>query len=281
MTRDIQLVAIDLDGTLLRDDKSLSQENVDAIKEAIEQGVQVVICTGRTLPSIQYLSKQLPQGHGDEYLILQNGAVIHQLPDLNIVHETILTEGDRQAIYDVFKEYRSEEVQMVAFDPDKLYLVDDETANPTVVQDAKTLSTDITLAKFEEVLNLETLYKIVVFGGVEFIDDYLEKIPNDLYEQVHIVRSLPVAIEFIPKLANKANGLNALIQQLDIKAENIMTIGDELNDYEMVKMAGLGVAMENGHPEVKRVADELTLTNNENGVAHAIRKFVTQPPHNS
>lgn len=281
MTRDIQLVAIDLDGTLLRDDKSLSQENVDAIKEAIEQGVQVVICTGRTLPSIQYLSKQLPQGDGDEYLILQNGAVIHQLPDLNIVHETILTESDRQAIYDVFKEYRSEEVQMVAFDPDKLYLVDDETANPTVVQDAKTLSTDITLAKFEEVLNLETLYKIVVFGGVEFIDDYLEKIPNDLYEQVHIVRSLPVAIEFIPKLANKANGLNALIQQLDIKAENIMTIGDELNDYEMVKMAGLGVAMENGHPEVKRVADELTLTNNENGVAHAIRKFVTQPPHNS
>ena len=281
MTRDIQLVAIDLDGTLLRDDKSLSQENVDAIKEAIEQGVQVVICTGRTLPSIQYLSKQLPQGDGDEYLILQNGAVIHQLPDLNIVHETILTEGDRQAIYDIFKEYRSEEVQMVAFDPDKLYLVDDETANPTVVQDAKTLSTDITLAKFEEVLNLETLYKIVVFGGVEFIDDYLEKIPNDLYEQVHIVRSLPVAIEFIPKLANKANGLNALIKQLDIKAENIMTIGDELNDYEMVKMAGLGVAMENGHPEVKRVADELTLTNNENGVAHAIRKFVTQPPHNS
>ena len=281
MTRDIQLVAIDLDGTLLRDDKSLSQENVDAIKEAIEQGVQVVICTGRTLPSIQYLSKQLPQGDGDEYLILQNGAVIHQLPDLNIVHETILTEGDRQAIYDIFKEYRSEEVQMVAFDPDKLYLVDDETANPTVVQDAKTLSTDITLAKFEEVLNLETLYKIVVFGGVEFIDDYLEKIPNELYEQVHIVRSLPVAIEFIPKLANKANGLNALIQQLDIKAENIMTIGDELNYYEMVKMAGLGVAMENGHPEVKRVADELTLTNNENGVAHAIRKFVTQPPHNS
>lgn len=281
MTRDIQLVAIDLDGTLLRDDKSLSQENVDAIKEAMEQGVQVVICTGRTLPSIQYLSKQLPQGDGDEYLILQNGAVIHQLPDLNIVHETILTEGDRQAIYDVFNEYRSEEVQMVAFDPDKLYLVDDETANPTVVQDAKTLSTDITLAKFEEVLNLETLYKIVVFGGVEFIDDYLEKIPNELYEQVHIVRSLPVAIEFIPKLANKANGLNALIQLLDIKAENIMTIGDELNDYEMVKMAGLGVAMENGHPEVKRVADELTLTNNENGVAHAIRKFVTQPPHNS
>lgn len=281
MTRDIQLVAIDLDGTLLRDDKSLSQENVDAIKEAMEQGVQVVICTGRTLPSIQYLSKQLPQGDGDEYLILQNGAVIHQLPDLNIVHETILTEGDRQAIYDVFNEYRSEEVQMVAFDPDKLYLVDDETANPTVVQDAKTLSTDITLAKFEEVLNLETLYKIVVFGGVEFIDDYLEKIPNKLYEQVHIVRSLPVAIEFIPKLANKANGLNALIQLLGIKAENIMTIGDELNDYEMVKMAGLGVAMENGHPEVKRVADELTLTNNENGVAHAIRKFVTQPPHNS
>ena len=281
MTRDIQLVAIDLDGTLLRDDKSLSQENVDAIKDAIEQGVQVVICTGRTLPSIQYLSKQLPQGHGDEYLILQNGAVIHQLPDLNIVHETILTESDRQAIYDVFKEYRSEEVQMVAFDPDKLYLVDDETANPTVVQDAKTLSTDITLASFEEIKNLDTLYKIVVFGGVEFIDDYLEKIPNDLYEQVHIVRSLPVAIEFIPKLANKSNGLNALIQLLDIKAENIMTIGDELNDYEMVKMAGLGVAMENGHPEVKRVADELTLTNNENGVAHAIRKFVTQPPHNS
>ncbi|MBZ6527754.1 HAD family phosphatase [Aerococcaceae bacterium DSM 111021] len=281
MTRDIQLIAIDLDGTLLRDDKTMSKENAKALEEAIQQGVQVVICTGRTLPSIEYLFDQLPKGHGDEYLVLQNGAVVHQLPDFNIVHETSLSQSDRQAIYDVFKEHRSDEVQIVGFDADKLYLVDDTMANVTVENDAKILSTEITKASFEEILQLETLYKFVAFSEIKYIDEFLAKIPTTLYDEVHIVRSLPVAIEFIPKLANKANGLKALLKQLDIKAENIMTIGDELNDLEMVDMAGLGVAMENGHPDVRAVADEITLSNNNDGVAHAIRRFVTQPPHNS
>lgn len=281
MTRDIQLIAIDLDGTLLRDDKTMSKENAKALEEAIQQGVQVVICTGRTLPSIEYLFDQLPKGHGDEYLVLQNGAVVHQLPDFNIVHETSLSRSDRQAIYDVFKEHRSDEVQIVGFDADKLYLVDDTMANVTVENDAKILSTEITKASFEEILQLETLYKFVAFSEIKYIDEFLAKIPTTLYDEVHIVRSLPVAIEFIPKLANKANGLKALLKQLDIKAENIMTIGDELNDLEMVDMAGLGVAMENGHPDVRAVADEITLSNNNDGVAHAIRRFVTQPPHNS
>lgn len=281
MTRDIQLIAIDLDGTLLRDDKTMSIENAKALEEAIQQGVQVVICTGRTLPSIEYLFDQLPKGHGDEYLVLQNGAVVHQLPDFNIVHETSLSQSDRQAIYDVFKEHRSDEVQIVGFDADKLYLVDDTMANVTVENDAKILSTEITKASFEEILQLETLYKFVAFSEIKYIDEFLAKIPTTLYDEVHIVRSLPVAIEFIPKLANKANGLKALLKQLDIKAENIMTIGDELNDLEMVDMAGLGVAMENGHPDVRAVADEITLSNNNDGVAHAIRRFVTQPPHNS
>lgn len=281
MTRDIQLIAIDLDGTLLRDDKTMSKENAKALEEAIQQGVQVVICTGRTLPSIEYLFDQLPKGHGDEYLVLQNGAVVHQLPDFNIVHETSLSRSDRQAIYDVFKEHRSDEVQIVGFDADKLYLVDDTMANVTVENDAKILSTEITKASFEEILQLETLYKFVAFSEIKYIDEFLAKIPTTLYDEVHIVRSLPVGIEFIPKLANKANGLKALLKQLDIKAENIMTIGDELNDLEMVDMAGLGVAMENGHPDVRAVADEITLSNNNDGVAHAIRRFVTQPPHNS
>ena len=281
MRRDIQLIAIDLDGTLLRDDKSLSQENVEAIAEAIEQDIQVVICTGRTLPSIQNLLSQLPEGNGDEYLILQNGAVIQQLPDFNIIHETTLSQTDRQKIYDVFKEHRTDEVQIVAFDADHLYLVDDQEANETVVNDAKILSTPITKASFEEIMQLETLYKFIAFSETRYIDDYLSKIPQALYEDVHIVRSLPIAIEFIPKLANKANGLKVLLDELNIKAENIMTIGDELNDLEMVKLAGFGVAMANGHELVKEAADAITLTNNEAGVAHAIRKFVTQPPHNS
>lgn len=281
MKQAIELIAIDLDGTLLDDNKELSQTNIDALKEAISQDVHVVICTGRTLPSIRHILDQLEGGKGDEYLILQNGAVIQQLPDYEVVHETVLTSDDRQAIYDMFMANRRPDVQIVGFDADHLYLIDDEEANAAVTNDAKILNTAITHAKFEDILNLDTLYKFVAFSETEHIDDLLSKIPESLYEQVHIVRSLPVAIEFIPKLANKANGLTALMAKLDIKAENVMTIGDELNDLEMVKFAGLGVVMENGHPDVKAVADEITLTNNESGVAHAIRRFVTQPPQNS
>lgn len=281
MTNNIELIAIDLDGTLLRNDKSMIDENIQAIKEAIDQGVRVVICTGRTLPSIDYVLEQLPEGHGDEYLILQNGAVIHRLPSFEIVHETVLSQEDRQAIYDAFMDNRSPEVQLVGFDEDKLYLVDDEEANDAVIYDSKILSTPVTPAKFEEILTMDTIYKFVAFSEVQHIDDLLAKLPASIYEQVHVVRSLPVAIEFLPKLANKANGLTALLNELQIDKANVMTIGDELNDLEMVKMAGLGVAMENGHADVRAVADYITLSNEDAGVAHAIRQFVTQPPHNS
>lgn len=281
MTKNIELIAIDLDGTLLRDDKSLMDENVQAIHEAIEQGVRVVICTGRTLPSIEYILEKLPDGHGDEYLILQNGAVIHQLPSLDIIHETILTQADRQLIYDTFMSLRRPQVQLVGFDADSLYLIDDKVANETVDNDAKILSTPISYTQFDEVLALDTLYKFLAFGEVEHIDHLLDNLPASIYDQVHVVRSLPVAIEFIPKAANKANGLTALLKELEINPENVMAIGDELNDLEMIDMVGLGVVMDNGHPEVKAVADYVTLINEEAGVAHAIRHFVTQQPQNS
>ena len=282
MTKKIELIAIDLDGTLLRDDKSLMEENIQAIHEAIEQGVRVVICTGRTLPSIEYILEKLPAGHGDdEYLILQNGAVIHQLPSLDIIHETILTPADRQLVYDTFMSLRRPQVQLVGFDADSLYLIDDQEANETVHNDAKILSTPISYTPFEDVLALDTLYKFLAFGEVEHIDHLLDNLPESIYDQVHVVRSLPVAIEFIPKAANKANGLTALLKELNIDKENVMAIGDELNDLEMIDMVGLGVVMDNGHPEVKAVADYVTLINEEAGVAHAIRHFVTQQPQNS
>ncbi|XJS10784.1 Cof-type HAD-IIB family hydrolase [Aerococcaceae bacterium WGS1372] len=281
MTNNIELIAIDLDGTLLRDDKTLVKENIQAISEAIEQGVRVVICTGRTLPSIEYILEQLPEGDGDEYLILQNGAVIYQLPNLEIIHETVLTKEDRQVIYDTFMNNRRPEVQLVGFDVDNLYLVDDEEANDAVIHDSKILSTPITHTKFEEVLGLDTLYKFVAFSEVEHIDHLLASLPASIHDEVHVVRSLPVAIEFIPKLANKANGLKALLKELNLEKDKVMAIGDELNDLEMIDMVGLGVVMANGHPDVKAVADYITLTNEEAGVAYAIRHFVTQPPHNS
>lgn len=281
MNHNIELIAIDLDGTLLRDDKSLVEENVQAIQEAIDQDVRVVICTGRTLPSIDYVLEGLPDGNGDEYLILQNGAVIHKLPSFEVVHETVLSQEDRQAVYDAFMGSRTPEVQIVGFDADKLYLVDDETPNQSVINDSKILSTPVTNAKFEDILKLDQLYKFVAFSEPQYMDQLQANLPESIYDQVHVIRSLPVALEFIPKAANKANGLTALMNVLNIDKENVMAIGDEMNDLEMVKMVGLGVAMGNANQPIKDVADYITLSNNEAGVAHAIRHFVTHPPHNS
>lgn len=281
MNHNIELIAIDLDGTLLRDDKSLVEENVQAIQEAIDQDVRVVICTGRTLPSIGYVLEGLPDGNGDEYLILQNGAVIHKLPSFEVVHETLLSQEDRQAVYDAFMGSRTPEVQIVGFDADKLYLVDDETPNQSVINDSKILSTPVTNAKFEDILKLDQLYKFVAFSEPQYMDQLQANLPESIYDQVHVIRSLPVALEFIPKAANKANGLTVLMNALNIDKENVMAIGDEMNDLEMVKMVGLGVAMGNANQPIKDVADYITLSNNEAGVAHAIRHFVTHPPHNS
>jgi len=110
-------------------------------------------------------------------------------------------------------------------------------------------------------------------------DDYklshgIPNLPKDIYEKYTVVRSEPWILEFMNKSANKAEGVKTLGKKFGIDRSEVICIGDSFNDIHMIKYAGLGVAMKNALPEIKSHADYITKTNEENGVAYAINKFI-------
>lgn len=273
----IKLIAIDLDGTLLTDDKQLPPENAAAIQAAIEHNVKVVICTGRPLVGVKDLLSQLPNGNDDEFMIVNNGVVTHRLPSLEIVAETNLPTGVREELYNIYKHYRHTSIQMTGTDLHHFYVVETEQPSSIIREDAAMLKIDITLLSIEKFMRKEGIYKSIFYGLPEDLDQMENDLPAYYNELASIVRSQPYILEFLPKGVNKATGLKALAAYLNIRPEETMAIGDEMNDYEMLEYAGVGVATANAHPKILELADFVTLSNNKAGVAHAIQEYVTGP----
>ncbi|MBK0347302.1 HAD family phosphatase [Aerococcaceae bacterium zg-ZJ1578] len=270
----IKLIAIDLDGTFLTDTKEVLAENVKAVHRVAEQGVKVVICTGRTLPGVRRFIEAIGLEQDEDYTILQNGAATHRLPDYSLVSATYQPVSSRKALIDFFFETRSAEIQLVAFDQDHLFLIEDKTPIDIVAQDAATLKTDVTSISIDEFLKIDNIFKMMVLGPKEKLDEWTKNLTAELHEAFSVVRSQPVIIEFLSPNTNKATALMQLCQTLGIAATDVMAIGDEQNDIEMLKWAHHSVAMGNANDEIKALTRYITTSNNEAGVANILNQIV-------
>lgn len=270
----IKLIAIDLDGTFLTDKKEVLERNVDALRQAIAKGIKIVICTGRTLPGVRRFLAKMPIFEQGDYLILQNGAATHAFPNLELVRQDLVTRQIKEQTLMVVDPFRCEGVQLVAFDQEHLYLIGERVPSNLVEFDSKTLETPITPLSIEDFLQHEGLNKIMALGEKEALDRMQQYLSQEVYEAASVVRSQPVIIEFLPKGVTKRSGLEQLTAQLGIDRTQVMAIGDQLNDLEMLEFAGVSVAMGNGVPLIKEMATYITTTNNEAGVAHIIEQVI-------
>ena len=125
-----------------------------------------------------------------------------------------------------------------------------------------------------EVQDEDEILKVVLEEDKVVIDRITPQIPRELFEEYTVIRSLDFMVEFMNKDCNKAIGLEKLAQYLKISKEEIIAIGDADNDKEMIEYAGLGVAMGNAKDEIKQLADFVTKSNEEDGVAYVIDKFI-------
>ena len=274
---DIKLIALDLDGTTLRRGSILSDETKEALEEAIKKGVHVVIATGRTYASLPECIFEI---EGLEYVITSNGA---HIKDLNI-DETIYSNcADGNAIEEVRDLlYNHREYPVEVFTDGHAYIdeivYEDIKNNGSDYMDAnyivKTRNPipcvyDFMLEHKDEVENIN-----IHFRSLE--DKANFKVVLEELEGITVTSSMPHNIEIGGETTSKATAIFDLCQRLNIEEENVMAVGDSPNDSAMIMAAGLGVAMGNAVDEVKEIADYVTLSNAEDGVAHAVRKFVLQ-----
>jgi Cof subfamily protein (haloacid dehalogenase superfamily) len=263
-----KLVAIDMDGTLLNDEKQISPENYEAIQKARENGVKVVLASGRPLVGFKRYLEELNLVSEEDYVVAFNGAIVQSSGGNKIISKTALDLEDYEELYELSKELK---VNIHA-------LTEDTVISP---KDSKytRLESEINLIHseiiaVEDVPKDTNILKVMFIDDPKIIDEVIEKIPETVSSKYTIVRSEPFFLEFLHKSVNKGAGVEALAQNLNIKQEEVICIGDAGNDIHMVKYAGLGVAMGNAFPELKRVANFITKTNDQNGVAHVINKFI-------
>lgn len=265
-----KLIALDMDGTLLREDKTVSDATKIAIAKAKEKGVKVVLASGRPIEGLERYLEELNLMTEEDYVLSYNGAIAQKTKSKEVISRIALKGQDLHELYDLSKELG---VNIHAFS--KLGCITPELTKYSQLE-GEINGIDVTVISYDEVDAEEEIVKIMMVAEPEILEEAIKKIPQSLFERYTIVRSAPFFLEFLDPNANKGEGVKALAESLGIKREEVICVGDAGNDEHMVNYAGLGVAMGNAFEELKAVADFITATNEEDGVALVINKFILE-----
>ncbi len=273
-----KLIAIDLDGTLLDDKKNIPEENIKLMRELIDREYEIVIATGRRYWEAKNIIKDINR---PMVILANNGNIVRDLKDDKILIKKYLDIEDFKKVI--------EESRKRGLCP--LLLVDEYEKGIDVVVEAGNINEyhDVYLSraedrckKVEDYLEMEDLniLSIVYFGDkkdMEGLYDYI----NERYPKIfkaHLMENIRVAealLEIMNPLGDKWLSLLDYARERGIERKEIIAVGDDNNDIEMIKNAGLGIAMKNASPMVKEVADIITeKDNNEAGLAFELRKIL-------
>ncbi|MDF2612135.1 MAG: Cof-type family hydrolase [Lachnospiraceae bacterium] len=273
-TRKIKIIALDMDGTLLNDNKQVSRDNYETITQAMEQGIYIVPATGRIKSA---LPKEILNHPKISYGICSNGAAIMNLKTGNVLFRCNL---NRKLVLDILEELAEFDIIIDIFADGKIMTEEENKKRldefemsdlmKEFVQSSRTYIPCLVDFVTKEAVHIERFN--IFYKTLEQKAALCKRLSK--YPQVVIASSLFNNLEVNMQGADKGTALMWLANYLSIPAEETMAIGDSDNDTTMIKKAGIGVAMGNAIQDIKDVADDITLTNEEDGVAYSIRKYL-------
>ena len=281
MSKNIRLIALDMDGTLFNTQSEITEENQQAIRAACDRGVTVVISTGR--PYIGLPKEQL-FALGVQYAITTNGAALYRFADDALLHADYMTP---ELICPMIEELQKKDIHMDAFIDggcycvascrDKIDLLSMPASIREYIKKTRVFVPDLAAYIRERQLSVQkmTLNFYRQSDGSFLARDHVIQYLS-AHDAVSFVSGGYHNIDFTKYGVTKGTGLKNLCGQLQIPLSETMACGDTENDIPILTTAAVAVAMGNATPEVKEIADFVTLTNDESGVAKAINHFLCQ-----
>lgn len=269
----IELIAVDLDGTTLRTDKSVSERTAKALAEAAARGIRVVPATGRVAKMLPRAVREIP---GVRYAVTSNGASVLDLDERSALYENPMPRGASERIVRFFlaKGYLTE-----AYCGGLSYA--NAEAFPKLLE--RKLPEEIYDYIRESQIFVEDLPAFLRERGFRLEKVNIPFVPAGEMEPLRravlamkgyaVTRSGRVNLEVGDASANKGDGLRHLCERLGVGPDRVMAIGDQENDVEMLRFAGLGVAMGNAARAALDAADAVTASNDGDGVALAVERY--------
>ena len=260
-----KLIAADMDGTLLDKNNQISPLTANTIEQAVAKGVVFTISTGRPVQGVQ---KYIDQLNLDCPVITYNGAVVvHSKSGEIIFSQTMDTDEARQ----VYNQALQRNTMFVVWSNNHLYV--SELGEKADFYQQLTNTQAQLLEDFESVA-AQGITKILWINQVETLDQWTPELQQLGFAHTTITKSRAYFLEFFSNKASKAVAMDILGQYYGIDSSQMIAVGDQTNDLPMIEFAGLGVAMDNAVEAVKNAADYITDSNNHDGVAKVIEKFV-------
>lgn len=264
-----KLIALDLDGTLKNSKNKITPKTKEALIKAQQQGVKIVLASGRPTPGLRHEAAELELDQYEGYLLSFNGAHVSDYKTKETIYEQTLTIKEAKSAYDRAKEYG---LACMTYEDDVVVTEDNEDEYVIVEGNIN----DIKVKKIESFKdNLKNpIHKVLLTGKPEYVASIVEEFKQPYGDSLSIYRSAPFFIEVMAQGIDKAASLDRLAKSLGIKQEEVMAFGDGYNDLSMIEYAGMGISMANGVDGVKERANFITLSNDEDGIAYALDKFL-------
>lgn len=286
-----KLVAIDLDGTMLNQYGVVTENTKKVIKNTIQKGIDVIIASGRPIDSIKTIAKEIGS---EKYFIAGNGALIYDIQEDEVIYDKFLPKQkvleiikiceENSISYNVYTDqtilatalkynvlyYQKENLKKEESKQTKISIIDNlyeyvknkkenKFLKMTICDDNKTVFQSI-IRKLRQIEGIEVLdvshmsRKTIKQGTEEIVIEYY-------YTEITV------------KNVDKWYAIQYLMEKLKIQKEEVIAIGDNVNDKKMIQEAGLGVVMQGSTPEINEIADDITASNNEDGVAKVLEKY--------
>ena len=263
-----RIIALDLDGTLTNHDKVVTPKTRNALLKAQDEGVVVVLASGRPTYGIEPVAECLELDKRGGYILSYNGGKIVNAKTKEELFTQFLPDGVIPIIYKYAKEHHRALLgyagnEIVTEMPDDQYVKEESRINKMNIRQV-----DCLLDHLEAHPT-----KLLMTGDPADMIKAEEELAEILGSRMEVFRSAPFFLELVPNGIDKAQSLLRLLGKLNLTPADMMAFGDGYNDLSMLRLAGMGVAMENAAPEVRADADYVTLSNEEDGVAAALEHF--------
>ena len=265
-----KLLVLDVDGTLLNDEREISKRTLAALLKVQQMGVRIVLASGRPTYGLMPLAKTLELGNYGGFVLSYNGCQIIKAQNGEILFERriypeMLPYLEKKARKNGFAIFTYHDDTLITDSPDNEYIKNEALLNNLKIIREDEFSTAIDFAPCKCMLVSDKEKALI---GLE---QHWEK---RLAGTLDAFRSEPYFLEVVPCGVNKANTLGALLEHLGVTREEVIAVGDGVYDVTMLQLAGMGVAMGHSQDSVKVCADYVTTSNEEDGVALAVEKLI-------
>lgn len=277
----IKVIVLDVDGTLTNSKKEITEKTKEVLINAQRQGIKLILASGRPTTGLTKFAKQLEMDKHHGLLVSFNGSRVIDCQNDEILFNETISFYDCRAVLEHLKKFNV--IPMI--DKDEYLYVNDvyncmiqANNKPMNIIEYESRGGNFLLCEKEDLAAFVDfpLNKILVAGDDVYLKEHYQAIMKPFKNQLSCMFTAPVYFEFTAKGIDKAKALDTVLSKMGYCKEQMIAFGDGQNDASMVEYAGIGIAMENAVQELKDIADDITLSNEEDGIAAALLKYIPE-----